>query len=235
MNLGLESAEIIDQYHRTFSSLRISLTGICNLGCTYCVPEKLTKSSIRTEVSPLPYHTLFDIVCQLGSILKFKNIRLTGGEPTLYPDLIPFTRLLKSQHISTISLTTNGYLLKPLVKDLKDAGVSAINISLDTLQESTFSTLARSKSLYKILEAIEETIQLGIPVKINMVVMKGINSNEVLEMLNYCGERGITLRYLELMKMGHLYSNGKFNDLYYSESEILNLIGKEFSFIKEER
>lgn len=226
---------ITDTYGRTFSTLRISLTGVCNLGCSYCVPEKGVKNPNFVAHKPLDYNTLFKIVQNLGLLMDFKNVRLTGGEPTLYPDLVSFTKLLYDNDFKPISLTTNGYLLQPLIKPLKQAGLSSINISLDTLKEETFVKLARTKSLHRILDAIEEARNVDLALKINMVVMKGINDGEILDMLAFCGERGITLRFLELMKMGHLYSNGHFEDYFFSENEILELISSRFSFEKETR
>jgi cyclic pyranopterin phosphate synthase len=209
---------------------------MCNLGCRYCVPEKGIKNDSSVQVNyPLHYKDLFRIAHRLGILLNIQNVRLTGGEPTLYPDLIPFTQLLSDNNFKQIRLTSNGYLLSKMIIPLKEAGLSSINISLDTLEESTFVKLSKTKSLHKILNAIDESLKVGLGIKVNMVVMKGINSSEVTSMLDFCGNRNITIRFLELMKMGHLFSNGRWEDNFVSENEILDNLSKKYIFEKEIR
>jgi cyclic pyranopterin phosphate synthase len=166
--------------------------------------------------------------------LKFKNIRLTGGEPLLYKDICLLIKSIKSQTgIEDIKLTTNGYLLEEMALRLKDAGLTHMNISLDAMNEEVFHKISRRKKLSKILRGIDKAIELGFSIKINSVIMKDVNDSEILSLFEYAKSKAISIRFLELMKMGHLYNQSDAG--FYSQENILKCINKKYEFYQTER
>lgn len=225
----LDNKKIVDVYGRTFKTLRISLTNVCNLGCLYCVDGKTS----RNKVSIGSYKLLADTVFKLNSILDLETIRLTGGEPTLYRDLVPLVKELSFLGIP-IKLTTNGLFLSSLAGPLKEAGLKSINVSLDAIEPTLYKTMTRYSGLEKVLTGIQCALEAGIQVKINSVIMKGVNESQIAPLLTYSIQNNITLRFLELMKMGHLHSD-RFDSLFFSQEQILNKIATEHKFRKIRR
>ena len=222
---------IIDSHNRTFKTLRISLIGLCNLGCVYCVTNNEKKPLYKKKA--LSYLELIDIVKKLHLLLNLKTIRLTGGEPTLYPQLVVFIEGLSSLQLD-IKMTTNGYNLEKLINPMHDAGLKHLNISLDTTNENTFKKISNRAKVHKILENIEKCKEKGFNIKLNTVIVKGINDHEIIDLLNYAYKLNIPIRFLELMKMGHLFSN-EHEKYYFSEHEILESIKSEYSITKDIR
>jgi cyclic pyranopterin phosphate synthase len=226
-----------DVFGRSFKTLRISLTNTCNLACVYCVdPEtKGTNSAIGFPIKKTPLQTADFIAYTeaLHRLLDLKTIRLTGGEPTLYKELIPLIEGLHSLNIPEIKMTTNGHLLGRHAAHLKKAGLKSVNISLDALDENVFYAINKRHTLQKTLEGIEAAVHAGLEVKINCVVMKGINDNQITRLLAYSKARNIRVRFLELMQMGHLHHN--FKDYFFSEKDILQTLSKEYSFTEVSR
>jgi cyclic pyranopterin phosphate synthase len=171
----------------------------------------------------LTYVELANIVSRLHKVLNFTSVRLTGGEPLLYSYIIPFIELLSVKGIENIKLTTNGFLLKQKAKILALSGLNHINISLDALTPQTFAAMARRDCLQQVLEGIDAAIEYGLTVKINSVIMRGVNDGEILPLLNFAITKNISLRYLELMRMGHFYSKD-FDQYYFPMKEILDVI-----------
>lgn len=225
---------VIDQMGRSFSKLRISLTNTCNLACSYCVPEKkglAVKSNATSYV--LNNSEYIKIIKSIVHHVPIKTIRLTGGEPLLYKGIVPLVAGIKNAGIENIRMTTNGYLLKSLVPSLKEAGLNSINVSLDAVSEEVFFKISKRRNLKSILEGIEKALDLGIAVKINSVIMKGVNEDQILPLLNFAGVRKISLRFLELMSMGHMaFEHDKY---FYSEKEILKKISESNSCFPVER
>jgi cyclic pyranopterin phosphate synthase len=139
-----------------------------------------------------------------------KKVRLTGGEPLLYPNLIQIVSGIREMGISSIGLTTNGQLLARKAKALVDAGLKNVNLSLDSLDPENFKRLGRVGKLNKTLEGIEACLEYGLSVKVNMVVIKGENDDEIVKMLEYGVGHGVEVRYLELMSMGPLHNNDNY-------------------------
>lgn len=188
-----------DPHGRRINYLRISVTDKCNLRCFYCLP-KGSKGFYQKE----SYLTLdeFQRVMQAFSALGVKRMRLTGGEPLIRPDLPDLVKAIANTKAEDISLSTNASLLAEQAQSLKDAGVMRINVSLDTLQAERFRQITGSE-LAPVLEGLAVAKQVGFQsIKINMVVMKGINEDEVEAILHYCQENGFTLRYIETMPVG---------------------------------
>jgi len=235
--LRMKYPPITDAYGRMFKTLRVSLTNTCNLGCVYCVSgtEEVSETAVEKELTKvLGHHEILLMVNSLHSLLNLEVIRLTGGEPTLYRELIPLIKGLKAIGIPFIKMTSNAFLLKNKAKELAEAGLSHINISLDAIHQDEFFRISRRKNVTKVIEGIDEAINSGIEVKLNCVVMKGLNDNQILPLLDFCFERGITIRFLELMKMGHL-QKGSFEEHFYSQEEVLNQIKRKYNFERLER
>ena len=175
----------------------------------------------------LDYKVLAELVNQLHKILHFESVRLTGGEPMLYQNLIPFIQILKSSGIKNVKMTTNGFNLKQKAEGLALAGVKDINISMDSMDPEIFKIIARRNFHKQVIEGIEAAIQNGISVKLNAVIMCGLNENQVLPLLEYAMSKNIGLRYLELMRMGHFYSKN-FNEYFFPMDDILSVISNKY-------
>lgn len=221
---------ITDSFGRTFKTLRISLTNTCNLACTYCVDP--TKTNHKTDFidknkqKPLSNGQYIEIVQVLHNALEFDTVRLTGGEPTLYKQLIPLIKGISEIGISEIKMTSNGSLLANKASDLRIAGLTSINISIDALDPDVSFSINKRQNHQKVLAGIDKSIEAGMHVKLNCVVMKGINDHQIIKLFEYCKERNIAIRFLELMQMGHLYQN--FEQLFFSEAEIVNTIAQQY-------
>lgn len=224
--------EIIDSFGRTFKTLRVSLTDVCNLACVYCV-DPAPKTNTIQEPEPILKTALTidqfrEVVNVLHNILQLENIRLTGGEPTLYRQLIPMLESLGTLNIP-IKMTSNGFLLNHKAVELKRAGLTAVNISLDAIDPEVSFKMSKRRNLHKILDGIEKSIEVGLKVKINCVVMKGMNDNQILPLIAYCRERNITVRFLELMQMGHLHQN--YEEFFFPEEQILKIISEQYNIV----
>ncbi len=214
---------------RSFSSLRVSLLNTCNLSCSYCVSDNEQK---KNSTNALSWQNLCSIIEKLEKNLNISTIRLTGGEPTIYKNIIPVIKYLKTNSKAQIKITTNGYLLKNVLENLDNNFPDAINISLDTLQEKTFYSLSKKKNIQKVLDAIEYALDCQIKIKINTVVIKNTNDTEINDLLVWAGKRNIPIRFLELMRMGHFFQNNKFESSFISQQEIISKISNQFN-IKE--
>uniref|UniRef100_A0A2K6FDJ7 Molybdenum cofactor biosynthesis protein 1 n=1 Tax=Propithecus coquereli TaxID=379532 RepID=A0A2K6FDJ7_PROCO len=192
------SAFLTDSFGRQHSYLRISLTEKCNLRCQYCMPEEgvpLTpKADLLTTEEIL---TLARLFVKEG----VNKIRLTGGEPLIRPDVVNIVAQLRQlEGLRTIGITTNGINLARLLPQLQKAGLSAINISLDTLVPAKFEFIVRRKGFYKVMEGIHKAIELGYnPVKVNCVVMRGLNEDELLDFVALTEGLPLDVRFIEYM------------------------------------
>ena len=198
---------MIDLHGRNINKLRISLTEVCNMACTYCVTSL---SDHKRAPDELKAEEMLSLVRMLIEHAGIEKVRLTGGEPLLYSKLIQIISGIREMGISNIGITTNGQLLARKAKAITDAGIKSVNLSLDSLDPDNFKRMGRVGKLHKTLEGIEECLSLGLKVKVNMVVMKGENDDEIVEMLDYGVSRGVEVRYLELMAMGPLYNQKDF-------------------------
>lgn len=201
---------MIDQFGRNINYLRVSLTDRCNLRCKYCMPEEGIPKLDHENI--LSFEEVKKIV-KAAVTIGINKIRYTGGEPLVLKgidSLIYETSLI--QGIKDISITTNGMLLYDAAEDLKKAGLNRVNISLDTLKADKFSDITRGGDLNKVVQAIHKCISLGYsPVKINTVILKGINDDEIEDFINLTRELPVHVRFIELMPMGealNLYKEG---------------------------
>jgi GTP 3',8-cyclase len=219
---------IVDSLGRPLRDLRISVTDRCNFRCRYCMPEEL----FGPEFSFLPKEKLltFEEIVRLAQIfaeLGVSKIRITGGEPLLRQDIVKLVHMLaKIEPIQDLALTTNGVLLTKLAGPLKKAGLKRINVSLDTLRDETFHKLnSRNYSVHHVLEGIDAAKEAGLKVKVNMVVIKGVNDSEIVEVARYFRERGLIVRFIEFMDVGN--SNGWDLSQVISKQEIIKRIHAE--------
>lgn len=190
-------AELLDQLGRRIHYLRVSVTDRCNFRCRYCMPDDVQWLD-HQEI--LRYEELIRIVGTFAG-LGVDKIRITGGEPLVRRDLLPFLRQVNSiPGIREMALTTNGSLLEEYTFSLQQAGVRRINVSLDTLKRERFVRLTGQDKLDRVLAGIKKAQQAGLtPVKINMVVMKGINSDEIADMANFAIRNHYQVRFIEYM------------------------------------
>jgi len=191
--------KLVDSYGRIAKKLRVSVTDRCNMTCGYCMPKNNKKWFDSTEV------LTFDEIVRLSSILAslgVEKIRLTGGEPLLRPSIENLIEsIAKIHHIKSIGLTTNGLLLLDTVEVLKSSGLDSVNISLDSFKEDRFRMITGINGLNKVTSSIQKAKDVGIDVKINMVVVRGWNDDEVVEFANYARRTGITVRFIEFMPL----------------------------------
>jgi len=157
-----------------------------------------------------------------------KKIRITGGEPLLREALDKFIKMIYDYEPEIdLSMTTNGFLLQGVAQKLKDAGLKRINISIDTLKPEVAHTIAGKDVLKNVLEGVEEALRVGLSVKVNMVPMKGLNADEIVEVLEYCKERNISIRFIEYMENAH----AKVDISGMKSTELLEILSAQYSFV----
>ena len=226
--------DLLDQYNRTFKTLRVSLLNTCNLGCVYCTMADSDTKALNSDKKPnLSVASLLELIKHLHAGLNLETIRLTGGEPLLYHDLIPVVAGINKLGIDQIKLTTNGFLLERMASGLKEAGMKSINVSLDAIDEDVFFLMSKRNDVKRIQKGIKASIDCGLEVKINTVIMKGMNDNQLFPLLDYAFENNIQIRFLEVMAMGHLYQQSE--KYLYSQEDILSKIASRYSFTRLER
>lgn len=191
----------LDQYYRTIDYVRISLTDACNLRCIYCMPEAMTFRSRSDLLSDDELRRLITLFGRLG----FRKIRFTGGEPTLRASLVDLVRhAAGTSGIGHVGLTTNGVLLGQLAGPLRAAGLSSVNLSLDTLDEGKFRRLTRWGNLRDVQVGLVAATDAGLSVKLNTVVCRGINDKEdVVQLARLTIERDCQVRFIEQMPFGN--------------------------------
>ncbi|MFN0117782.1 MAG: GTP 3',8-cyclase MoaA [Elusimicrobiota bacterium] len=186
-----------DGFRRRVSYLRISLTDRCNLRCRYCMPKE--KISFFPEDEILTNDELKRLI-QVFASLGVTKIRLTGGEPLLRKGLEEVLSYIYLQGVKDVSMTTNGIFLARRLESLQEAGLKRINISLDTFRLDRFELITTSRNINKVIEGIHKSIEMGLsPVKINMVVMKGWNDDEIPDFVRFAYNHFVEVRFLELM------------------------------------
>ena len=184
-----------DKYERPILSLRITLTNRCNVNCLYCHHDGMVKS--KDEMTADELYT----ICKIAKKIGVRKIRLSGGEPLLKKDIVEIVERIASLDFKDISMTTNGILLGKYAQDLKDAGLDRVNVSLDTLNRETFEFITKKDYLEDAKNGILKAVEVGLyPVKINMVIMKGINQDEIDDMFEFCKEHDIVLQLIELIE-----------------------------------
>ncbi|HPE21165.1 MAG TPA: GTP 3',8-cyclase MoaA [Candidatus Mcinerneyibacteriales bacterium] len=206
-----------DLYKRQIDYLRISVTDLCNLRCIYCMPaEGVPKMHHADLLSFEEIVRLVNVFARIG----VKKIRLTGGEPLVRKGIEELVAMLRAvEGIEEITLTTNGQLLEEKAPLLKHKGLGRVNVSLDTLDPEKYKKITRVGELFPVLKGIEAAREAGLfPVKINTVVMKGVNDDEVYDFAEMAIEQGLSWRFIEFMPLGGV---GEEQKNYYMSNDIL--------------
>ncbi len=212
---------LIDGHGRVVNYLRVSVTERCNFRCLYCMPQK--PFSWVPKENLLSFDELFKFI-KVAIDEGVTKIRITGGEPLLREDLDYFIRLINDYKSDIdLALTTNGFMLDSVAQKLKDAGLKRLNISLDSLKPAIAAQIAQKNVLGSVLSGIDKALEVGLKVKINMVPLKNINDNEILDILEFAREKNIRVRFIEYMENSH------------AKSEIIGLDGKEILNIIKKR
>lgn len=188
-----------DTHGRRFYYLRLSITDVCNFRCNYCLPDGYQCDSDRDFLSLTEIKTIARTFASLGTT----KIRLTGGEPSLRKDLPQIIQACaETDGIEKVVITTNGYRFPDVIDDWHKAGIAGINVSIDSLDANVFNSITGADKLKAILAGVDKAAAMGIPVKINSVLMKGVNDNSLQQFLHWLRDTPVTLRFIELMETG---------------------------------
>jgi GTP 3',8-cyclase len=216
---------LVDSYKRPVKDLRISVTDRCNFRCTYCMPldqyEWINKKEILT----------FEEITRLANLfvgLGVEKIRLTGGEPLVRKDLDQLVAKLSAiPRLDDLCLTTNGSLLAEQIEALGGAGLKRVNVSIDTLDNEKFTRMTKRGDLAKVLEGIFAAKKYGLkPIKLNAVVERGVNDDDIIPLVEFCREHGFAMRFIEYMDVGN--ANNWTSEKLVSKKEILEIIGARY-------
>ena len=206
---------IKDNFDRPILSLRITITNRCNVNCIYCHHDGMKSS--KNEMTPDEIHKISQIAKRIG----VRKMRLSGGEPLVRKDIVEIVSKINSVGFKDISMTTNGIYLERYAKDLKEAGLDRVNVSLDTLNPETYEFITTKDYLESAKKGILKSVEVGLyPVKINMVIMKGINEHEVKDMFKFCKENNMVLQLIELIESENC-DDDKFSAEYHYKLDML--------------
>lgn len=219
--------KLVDTFGRKHTYLRISVTDRCNLRCSYCMPPEGLNWKDKSEI--LSYEEIIRIA-RVFVDLGVTKIRLTGGEPLVRKDLhVLVEHLSQLKGVQTIAMTTNAVLLAGQAQALKKAGLTALNISLDTLQKTRFTDITKRDDYDNVIRGIDAALEMGFsPLKLNVVVIKGFNDDELLDIVDWAKDKPINVRFIEFMpfKDNHWQAEGVF-----SYAEMRELIDKQFTLV----
>ncbi|AZV46079.1 GTP 3',8-cyclase MoaA [Nautilia sp. PV-1] len=215
---------LIDKFDRKIDYIRVSVTSRCNFRCLYCMPN--TPFEWEPHENILRYEEMFEFL-KLAIDEGIKKIRITGGEPLLRKDLDVFVKMLHDYKPDLdLALTTNGYYLKEYAKVLKDAGLKRVNMSLDSLKPEVAARIAQKDMLKRVMEGLDEALDAGLKVKLNTVVMNGINDGEIVDLLDFAKSKNVIIRFIEFMENERAYPGIKRVD----SKIILDKIKEKYSF-----
>lgn len=220
---------LLDRLERPLRDLRISVTDRCNFRCRYCMPPEIFDKYFKFLPKPevLTFEEITFIVKAFVKVAGIKKLRITGGEPLMRVDLYELIeKLSQIEGIEDIAMTTNGTLLPKHAKKLKEAGLQRVTVSLDSLNDEKFGYInGRNVGVQAVLDGIDAAIEAGLGVKVNMVVKRGMNEDDILPMAKFFKDKGIILRFIEYMDVGN--TNGWRLDHVVSKKEIFDIINKE--------
>jgi cyclic pyranopterin phosphate synthase len=221
-------SQLVDYFERKITYLRVSITDRCNYRCIYCQPEEQFQFISHEEI--LRYEEIVEIVEEAVN-LGVTKVRITGGEPLARKGVVSFIKKLrKIKKLEDISLTTNAFFLSEYAKKLKDAGLNRVNISLDSLQEEKYKKITRGGSLEKVLKGIDSALKAGLlPIKINTVLIKGINDDEVENFVRLALKSPLNIRFIEFMPSGEDLKDD-YKDKFISVLEIKKSLAEKYSF-----
>ncbi|OCA84280.1 cyclic pyranopterin phosphate synthase [Bacillus sp. FJAT-27225] len=225
----MDKTIIKDKLNRPLRDLRISVIDRCNFRCQYCMPaDKFGPDFVFLPKAALLSYEEIERLANIFVSLGVEKIRLTGGEPLLRMDLpILVEKLSKIEGLSDIGLTTNGVLLPKFAEQLKAAGLKRVNVSLDSLDDKLFGEInGRNVGTKPVLDGIAAARKAGLGVKVNMVVKKGLNDQEIIPMAEYCKNNGLQLRYIEFMDVGS--TNGWKMDDVVTKKQIYEMLCEKY-------
>lgn len=219
-----EPEALVDRFGRTVDYIRLSVTDRCDFRCVYCMGEEMT---FLPHAQVLTLEEIEQIAAAFVS-LGVKKIRLTGGEPLVRREVIKLIRAI-GQLDAELAITTNGSQLTQMADDLKAAGVNRLNISIDSLQEERFKKMTRIGKLPKVMAGIDAAIGAGFGrIKLNAVVMKGRNDDEVLDLVEYAREKGVDVSFIEEMPLGDISEHDR-AEAYCSSDEVREIIEQRYA------
>ncbi|NOX18379.1 MAG: GTP 3',8-cyclase MoaA [Chlorobi bacterium] len=225
--------KLIDSYGRTHDYLRISLTERCNFGCIYCNPNDQFDKSKKTDL--MTFEEILRMIELFAGKLEFKKFRFTGGEPLVRKGIFDFfaeLKTLKNKYGFQTGITTNGSLLSGREKELKELGIDRLNISLDSLNLKKFQKITKINALIKILDVIDKSLTAGFsPLKVNAVIIKGINDDEIVSFVDYFKNRNVNVRFIEFMPFG---GNGWEKDGFVGYKKMKSIIEEKYRLIPDE-
>ena len=217
---------LVDPFQRKISYVRISVTDRCDFRCTYCMSEEMQFLPKKDLLSLEELERLSNALIELG----VKKIRITGGEPLVRKNILHLINGVGKKigkGLEELTVTTNGSQLERYAKDLFKNGVKRINISLDTLDKNKFKLITKIGDFNKVIKGINAAKEAGMKIKINTVALKGINDNEILNLVNWCGENKFGLTFIEVMPMGEI--GEKRADQYMPLTDVKSLIQTKYS------
>ena len=224
-----DSKNLIDPFGRSVTYLRISVTDRCDFRCVYCMSENMT---FLPKKDLLSLEEL-ELVCKTFMSMGVSKIRLTGGEPLVRKGIMQLINNLGSEvgkGLEELTITTNGSQLSKMAGQLYDAGVRRLNISLDTLNEQKFLEITRWGKLDQVLKGLEEAKKVGLKIKINAVALKGVNDDELEDMIRWCGREGFDMTIIEVMPMGDIGTERRL-DQYLPLSLVRSNLARKFDLI----
>ena len=217
-----------DNFQRPILSLRITLTNRCNVNCLYCHHDGMTHS--KHEMTANEVYT----ICKIAKSIGVRKIRLSGGEPLLKKDIVETVRKISDLKFNDISMTTNGILLDKYAKDLKNAGLDRVNVSLDTLNRKTYEKITKKDYLEDAKKGILKAVEVGLyPVKINMVIMKDINTDEIKDMFKFCRDHNMVLQIIELIESENCDDDKFSKEYHYNLDSVENVLADIADDVKE--
>lgn len=221
-----EQFRLIDKHQRKLKKLRVSLLDACNMRCFYCMPEHPT---FLTSDKLLSSNEIFEICSNLVSF-GIDEIRLTGGEPLLRPDFLTIVEKLSTLSLSKLALTTNGLKLKKLLPSLVNTKLKNINISVDSLDPENFHKITKYDGLDLVLDAVITAKKMGFNVKVNTVLLGGVNDHELESFINFSKNYDVNVRFLEAMKIGEMLKD--YNKHYLPAEDVIQRIQSKYQMTK---
>jgi len=220
----------MDKFERPLISLRISITNRCNVKCFYCHHDGIVPENYEMTSSEMQR------IVKVAKEIGIEKIRLSGGEPLIRKDIVDIVTKISSIGFRDISLTTNGVLLCKYADALYNAGLTRVNVSFDTLNPETYKRITKRNYMELAKRGIERAVKAGLnPVKVNMVVMKGINDSEIWDMFQFCKDTGAILQLIELLKTEKCQESEFFDEYHYDMGELENELNKISNRVKTRR
>lgn len=210
--------KLTDPHGRAIHKLRVQITDVCNFRCFYCIPEPARFMSSKDLLSTTEVIKICSNLVDLG----VDEMRVSGGEPTLRPDFLDIIAGLSGLPVKKLGVTTNGLFLKNKLVTLRKTKCQHINISLDSLNRNTYRLITKTNYFDKVLEAVSAAQIMGFRVKVNVVMLRGINDREVFDFIEFSAREKVEVRFLELMKIGPFYKDH--SRLFVSAQELLRRI-----------